>query len=136
MISFMLLGELRYRSDEIKVFVITDLPEPVVPAIRRCGILPKSATTARPEISFPTAKVNGDVASFQASLSRMPRSRTSAAFTLGISIPTRRVPGIGASIRILSTARFRANSLSRASILERLTPAGGRSVYWVTRGPT
>ena len=54
---------------------------------------------------------------------------------LGISTPTREVPGIGASIRTLATERLRASSLSRAKILERLTPAGGFRVYCVTRGP-
>ena len=115
---------------------MTDLPEPVVPAMRRCGILARFATTALPEMSFPTAKVRGSVAFFHSCDSRTPRIRTSAERAFGISTPTERVPGMGASIRILSTARFKASSLSRARILERLTPAGGFMVYWVTRGPT
>ena len=132
----MSLGALRYNKLEIKVFVITDLPEPVVPAIKRCGILAKFATTALPEISLPTANVSGSVAFFHSLLSITPRSRTSADFAFGNSTPTERVPGIGASILILSTARFNANSLSRAKIFDKFTPCGGRMVYCVTRGPT
>ena len=118
------------------MFVITDLPEPVVPAIRRCGILARLPTTALPEISLPTTKVSGFSAFFQALFSSMPRRVTPSERMLGISIPTELVPGIGASIRILSTARFMASSLSRAVNLLRLIPAGGFKVYWVTRGPT
>ena len=33
----------------------TDFPEPVVPAIRRCGIDAKSPTNGFPEIFFPSA---------------------------------------------------------------------------------
>ena len=113
----------------IRVLVITDLPEPVVPAIKRCGIFARFAMTERPEISLPTAKVSGSVDFFHSGDSSTPRSLTSAERAFGISTPTERVPGIGASIRILSTARFKANSLSRARILDRLTPAGGFMVY-------
>ena len=109
----------------MRVFVITDLPEPVVPAMRRCGILARLAITGLPEISLPTAKARGFLSFFHSLLSRIERKVTSAGRTFGISIPTRRVPGMGASIRTLSTARFRASSLSRAAIFERTTPVGG-----------
>ena len=118
------------------MFVITDLPEPVVPAIKRCGIFAKFATTLLPEISLPTANVSGSLLSFHSLLSSTPLSLTSAGFTFGISTPTERVPGIGASIRILSTARLSASSLSRARIFDKFTPCGGRIVYCVTLGPT
>ncbi len=38
----------------------TDLPEPVVPATSRCGILARSATTALPAMSLPSASVSGE----------------------------------------------------------------------------
>ena len=40
----------------------TDLPDPVVPATRRWGILARSATTGWPEMSLPRARVRGDLA--------------------------------------------------------------------------
>ena len=43
--------------------IATDLPEPVVPAINKCGILDKSATTELPPMSFPRANVKGDAIS-------------------------------------------------------------------------
>ena len=86
-------------------------------------------------MSLPTAKQSAACSFFQRSLSRRLLRLTLSLRTFGISIPTRRVPGIGASIRTLSVARFKANSLSRAAIFERITPAGGRIVYCVTEGP-
>ena len=38
------------------VLIATDLPEPVVPAISKCGILARLATTASPPMSLPSAK--------------------------------------------------------------------------------
>ena len=61
--------------------------------------------------------------------------RTIAGLTFGTSIPTARLPGIGASIRILVAAKSSDRLFSKAVILVNLTPVGGLSVYWVTRGP-
>ena len=36
-----------------------DLPEPVVPAIRMCGIRARSAQTATPEMSLPSQTASG-----------------------------------------------------------------------------
>jgi hypothetical protein len=38
----------------------TDLPDPVVPAINRCGIFCRSATIGLPAMSLPRAIVNED----------------------------------------------------------------------------
>ena len=35
--------------------IATDLPEPVVPAISRCGMRARSATIGWPEMSLPSA---------------------------------------------------------------------------------
>ena len=48
------------------VFTPTDLPEPVVPATSKCGILPKSTTTGSPAISLPNTMASGDVDSSKA----------------------------------------------------------------------
>ena len=41
------------------VLSATDLPEPVVPAISRCGIFARSAITGSPPIVLPSASVSG-----------------------------------------------------------------------------
>ena len=41
------------RSDKIIVFIQTDFPDPVVPAISKWGIDDKSLTIGFPEIFFP-----------------------------------------------------------------------------------
>ena len=38
----------------------TDLPEPVVPAISRCGMRARSATTGTPPMSLPSASASGE----------------------------------------------------------------------------
>jgi hypothetical protein len=48
-------GLCRYTSDVMIVFTQTDLPDPVAPAMRRCGILARSATTTFPSRSLPNA---------------------------------------------------------------------------------
>ena len=53
----------------------------------------------------------------------------------GTSIPTRDLPGIGASIRIGCAAKARARSLLRPTILESFTPSAGLRAYRVTEGP-
>ena len=49
----------------------TLFPVPVAPAIRRWGILVRSVTTGRPEMSFPRARVSLDLALRKASLARI-----------------------------------------------------------------
>ncbi len=44
-------------SERIIAFIATDLPEPVVPATSRCGILARSATMDLPVMSLPSASV-------------------------------------------------------------------------------
>ena len=51
-------------------------------------------------------------------------------------MPTRRLPGMGASILMECAAKSSARLFSRAVILVSFTPVGGFSVYWVTLGPT
>ena len=41
----------------------TDLPEPVVPATRQCGIFARSATTGLPTMSLPSPMVSCEAAS-------------------------------------------------------------------------
>ena len=50
-------GGSRYSSDRIMALIATDLPEPVVPAISRCGMRARSTTTGSPLMSLPSASV-------------------------------------------------------------------------------
>jgi len=53
-------GVERSRIDVRIVLMHPDFPEPVVPAIRRCGMRARSAHTALPEMSFPSHTASGD----------------------------------------------------------------------------
>ena len=52
-------GDMRNSSDRIMVFRPTDLPEPVVPATSKCGILARSATTGSPPMVLPSTTLSG-----------------------------------------------------------------------------
>src|SRR3989344_3288399 len=47
------------KSDVTMACMVTDLPEPVAPAIRRCGILARFAYCDRPAISRPNETKSG-----------------------------------------------------------------------------
>ena len=119
----------------IRVLIHTDLPDPVAPAIRRCGILPISATTVFPPISLPTANASSDGNSRNSFVSNRSRSMTGLLVAFGTSIPTAAFPGIGASIRISAAARFSLISSVSPTILLTFTPCSGCSSYRVTVGP-
>jgi len=52
-------GVARSRIELRMALIDPDLPEPVVPAIRRCGILARSHATGLPEMSLPSQAVSG-----------------------------------------------------------------------------
>src|SRR5713226_7815488 len=54
MISRHCSGRSRYSRLRIMVLMATDLPEPVVPAIKRCGIRARSTITDSPPIVLPS----------------------------------------------------------------------------------
>ena len=75
-----------------------DLPEPVVPAIRMCGMRARSVQTAWPEMSLPSQTDSGlEVAGRS---SKMSPSVTRFGLVFGSSTPTACLPGIGARMRI------------------------------------
>ncbi len=119
---------------EISALTMTLLPEPVAPAISRCGILARSAARACPATSRPRAKVSLEAARRSTS-SRIRRRATMLKSLFGISIPTTLLPGIGASMRIVRAARAIARSSERASIRLTLISGDGSTSYWVTTGP-
>ena len=83
----------------MSALTMTLLPDPVAPAIRRCGILARSTACARPATSRPSAKVSFEPDAAKSTDSRIPRSDTTLKSRFGISMPTAALPGIGASIR-------------------------------------
>ena len=98
------------------VFNATDLPEPVVPATSKCGILARSATEATPLISLPNARVNGDLESANAFELMISLKRTISRCSLGISKPMVVLPGITSTIRTLTADKERARSFARFDI--------------------
>ena len=116
-------------------FVNTDLPEPVVPAISICGIFAISATTTRPAISLPAGKASLDLCSLSSLDISNSFRYTVSLLSLGISIPTAALPGIGASIRISAAAILSLISSAKPVILLTFVPISGCNSYLVTEGP-
>ena len=128
-------GPALYNKLVIMLFMQTLFPEPVDPAIRRCGISFKFATIGFPAISLPTANSILDGASLNSFESIISLRVTIFIFSFSTSIPTAAFPGIGASILMLLALRFRAISSERPTILLTLTPVLGCISYLVTAGP-
>ena len=121
--------------EQIIVFVQTDLPEPVEPAIKRWGILDKSASCGLPIISLP--KATTILASLIAldSWARTSLNLTALILGLGISTPMVLLPGIGAWILTSFAASAKAISLLIPTILDTFVPLGTFTSYCVTAGP-
>jgi len=109
------------------VFKQTDLPEPVAPATKRCGIFPKSLKTALPVMSLPSAIQSGGMWPRCGSASRMLRIETTETVRFGTSMPTADLPGIGASMRTVVAASASAMSSASDAMREILTPRSGLS---------
>ena len=106
----------------IRALIQTDLPEPVAPAIRACGISPISEIIDFPPISLPTVNARLLLKFLKSSVSiRSPKS-TAALSLLGTSMPTAALPGIGASILISGAARASLISSLKEVIVLTLTP--------------
>ena len=133
--SFTSSGVALYSILIISVLIHSDLPEPVAPAIRRCGILAISVAMTCPLISLPTANATLDLRFLKLSDSISSRNATIEFSLLGTSIPMAALPGIGASIRISAAARLSFMSSARFSILLTLTPCSGCISNLVTAGP-
>ena len=90
----------------------TDLPEPVAPAMSRCGMSARSVTASAPATPEPSAigrwcfwtafSKSGD--------SSMLRSDTTEVCPFGTSMPTMDLPGTGASMRSAGAASASARS--------------------------
>ena len=135
MISFTSSGVALYKILMINVLIQTDLPEPVAPAIKRCGILEISDTITCPARFFPTANAIFDLACANSWFSISSLNITIWFVLFGTSIPIADLPGIGASIRISAAARFNLISSARFTILLTFTPCSGCNSNCVTDGP-
>ena len=116
------------------VFMQTDFPEPVVPAISKWGIEDKSPIIGLPEILLP--KAIGNFISFflKSELFKISLKYTFSLILLGSSMPTVLLPGI---VAILADSElvFLAISSDKFIIFETLTPAAGSNSFKVTTGP-
>ncbi len=102
-------GVALYRIDMIIELIMTLLPEPVDPAINRCGMVSSAATRMRPLISLPSGIVRYECESWNSSDSSICRSAISSRLVFGTSMPTVGLPGMR-SIRIDSACRPRQRS--------------------------
>ncbi len=92
-------GVARVRIEVISPLRQTDLPDPVAPAIRMCGILARLATRTRPSTSLPRPTTIGWWSlTAVCDLSTSPRLTISLS-AFGISTPIADLPGIGEMIR-------------------------------------
>ncbi|OPY86788.1 MAG: hypothetical protein A4E73_03857 [Syntrophaceae bacterium PtaU1.Bin231] len=133
--NFTVSGAALKRILQIMALRDTLFPEPVVPAIRRCGILTRSARTGAPTMSSPRAMGSRKTDEAKFSLSRTSRRCTASRSKFGISMPMAALPGMGAMIRTLGAFRARARSSARFVIRLIFTPGAGSSSYIVMTGP-
>ena len=127
-------GVREYKIDKIIAFKPTDLPDPVVPAIRRCGIFDKSWITDFPEISLPNTI---GIKELEVSKSFSPKISfkfTTSLSSFGNSTPT---AFLLRTFEILADSALidLAISLERLMIFLVWTPGAGSSSYKVTTGP-
>src|SRR6267142_4202664 len=52
-----------YKRLKTMALIPTDLPDPVVPAINKCGMRARSATMGTPPMSLPSASASGELTS-------------------------------------------------------------------------
>ena len=123
------------NKEQIMEFTHTDLPEPVAPAINKCGIRFNSPYTLSPVKSFP--KQNSSfLLSNSLGIDCINSFICTGVFsTFGISIPTALFPGIGASIRRSVAANAILISFAKLLILLTRTPSSGLISNLVTLGP-
>ncbi len=77
----------------------TDLPAPVAPAMRMCGVLAMLAQTKPPSMSLPSATSIGCGSFWATELRRMSPRLTFSRSVFGISMPMALRPGMTSMIR-------------------------------------
>jgi hypothetical protein len=114
----------------------TDFPEPVAPAMRRCGIFVRSARKTSPSMDLPIGRGRVISVSRNLAVPMTSRRRTSSRLRFGISTPMADFPGMGANMRTPDAAIAIARSSSSDLMRLTFTPGAGVSSYRVTVGPT
>jgi hypothetical protein len=114
--------------------IMTDLPDPVEPAISACGMVSSEATLMRPLMSLPIEMVRREGDASNSSLSITARRLMTSRFEFGTSMPTVILPGMR-SIRIDSACRPRQRSSRRFVMRLYFMPASGLNSNVVTTGP-
>ena len=127
-------GFLALISDRIKVFRPTDLPEPVVPATSRWGILARSAVTGSPRTSTPRQSGSAALNSLHARLSAKLAKSTVSGVSAGISSHTELLPGTGSTLTEETFSSRAISSSADASFLI-LVPAAGSNSVSCSSGP-
>ncbi|MBA7641621.1 hypothetical protein ES703_49306 [subsurface metagenome] len=117
------------------LFIQTLLPEPVVPAISKCGIEARSETSASPEEALPKNSGISILCGLPPASSIIFFIRTFSFSLFGTSMPIVCLPGKGATTRTAPTPSARAISFASALIWLTLTPAASSSSNIVTTGP-
>jgi hypothetical protein len=85
-------------------FIVTDLPDPVAPAMSRCGIVARLMSTGLPAMSTPSPTVSGWCAAAASGERSTSPSVMRSRSRLGTSMPMADLPGIGATMRISGVA--------------------------------
>ena len=122
MMSFTSSGPALYKRLMMMEFMHTDLPEPVVPAISRWGILAMLPTMQLPSMLLPSAMEVMDFALANSVESITSRRETVVTARFGTSMPTTEIfPGT-AAMRTPDAPRLRAISSAQPVILFSRTP--------------
>ena len=108
------------------VLIATDLPEPVVPAISRCGMRARSTITGSPPMVLPRQSGRRACVSVYSLAERSSRSSTFSRFGLGSSMPIALRPCTTAT-RAETLLIERAMSSERPMTREDLMPGAGSS---------
>ena len=103
------------------VFMHTDLPEPVVPAISMCGILARSSTSGSPAESLPMNIGSIMFAAWPLDMSSLRRTFSFCLF--GTSMPTAVRPAMFGMMRTFGAVRARAMSFAIVSRRATRVPA-------------
>ena len=128
------LGFFVYRKLITIVFMQTDLPEPVVPAISTCGIFVRSPISGSPDASLPR-NIGSFIFSNDSRLRISSLRRTFSFVAFGTSMPTVSRPAMFGTMRMLTALSDRARSLDTALSAATFVPGASFTWYSVITGP-
>jgi len=109
------------------VLMATDLPEPVVPATSRWGILARSAMTGSPPIVLPSAIGSFSLAVMKSWLASISRKSTFSRLAFGSSMPMALRPATRATRAEIADMERAISSARPITRLERVPGAGSSS---------